>query len=150
MWQTQKAQRGNMSHSFSITELLPFTLCEQEYGLGTVRKAWDDKLCSMWHNSSQETANQQPTNNCTLFCCQKEQLSLSSTTLAEECQHRVLGCMCCLCTLMGVREKRQLYTLHLRSYEREGCLHTFCSTSDPNQERKTVWRKRVWTTRVKV
>lgn len=52
----QKAQRGDMSHSFSITELLPFTLREQEYGSGKVRKA-GDKLCSMWHNSSQETAN---------------------------------------------------------------------------------------------
>lgn len=37
MWQRrQKAQRGDMSHSFSITELLPFTLREQEPGWGKV------------------------------------------------------------------------------------------------------------------
>lgn len=74
LWQRrQKAQRDDMSHSFSITELLPFTLCEQEQGSGEVWKE-GDKLCSMWHNSSQEAAKPRPTNTCRCPCCQKEQL----------------------------------------------------------------------------
>lgn len=125
MWQRrQKAQRGDMSHSFSITELLPFTLCEQEQGSGEVWKA-GDKLSSMWHNSSRKQQSQGPTDSCTFPCCQKEQLP--RWTL-----HPWLGmpgsgtrATCASCTL---------------KQEPGGCW-TLLQHPWPNRDTETVWRQ---------
>lgn len=99
MWQRrQKAQRGDMSHSFSITELLPFTLCEQEYGSGKVWKA-GDKLCSMWHNSSQETAN--PRAHKELYLTPLSEGAAATLDSASLVGKAGAGPQCYLCTAVG-------------------------------------------------
>lgn len=89
--------------------------------------------------------NQQPTNNCTLFCCQKEQLSLWAlqpslrnagtgcwTTCAVSALwwglERRANCTCCTCKAM--RQRAAGYLLQ----------HLWLKLG----EKKQCWRKRFW------